>query len=178
MVSSHPDPCLVLVSSCSISTTSGSGNSLIVHWPIANTPECCQRAFSTQWFAFAYTCGFKPRGQGMQEGVAEWGKAGYWGGKAVRVGIRLSFCLSRLNKIDLLWVPPSHFVVFFSKCIIGQLSLTSRICIFVICMNSLEPGGNLRLCVHVCMHGCICVSVHVPCNLTNKIRNLSKQSNR
>lgn len=106
MVSSHPDPCLVLVSSCSISTTSGSGNSLIVHWPIANTPECCQRAFSTQWFAFACTCGFSPEGRGCGRGVAEWGEAGHWGGKAVRVGIRLSFCLSRLNEIDLLWVSP------------------------------------------------------------------------
>ncbi|PWA19067.1 hypothetical protein CCH79_00004983 [Gambusia affinis] len=31
MISSHPDLCLVLVSSCSVSTTSGSGNSLIAH---------------------------------------------------------------------------------------------------------------------------------------------------
>lgn len=47
---------------------------------------------------------FSPRGQGMQHGggVAECGEAGHWGGKAVRVGIRLSFCLSRLNEIDLL----------------------------------------------------------------------------
>lgn len=38
----------------------------------------------------------------QQGGVAECGEAGHWGGKAVRVGIRLSFCLSRLNEIDLL----------------------------------------------------------------------------
>lgn len=38
----------------------------------------------------------------MQEGVAEWGEAGYWGGKAVSTGIRLSFCVLRLNEIDLL----------------------------------------------------------------------------
>lgn len=37
----------------------------------------------------------------MQEGgVAEWGEAGHWGGKAARVGISLSFCLSRLNETD------------------------------------------------------------------------------
>lgn len=39
----------------------------------------------------------------MQEGgrgSAECEEAGHWGGKAVRVGIRLSFCLSRLNEID------------------------------------------------------------------------------
>lgn len=32
--------------------------------------------------------------------MAEWGEAGHWGGKAARVGIRLSFCLQRLNEID------------------------------------------------------------------------------
>lgn len=33
-------------------------------------------------------------------GVAKWGEAGHWGGKATRFGIRLSFCLSRLKEID------------------------------------------------------------------------------
>lgn len=28
------------------------------------------------------------------------------------------------------------------------------------------------------MHACVCVSGHVVCNLTSKIKNLSKQSNR
>ncbi len=32
--------------------------------------------------------------------MAERGEAGHWGGKAVRVGIRLSLCLLRLNEID------------------------------------------------------------------------------
>lgn len=83
--------------------------------------------------------------------MAEWGEAGHWGGKAVGVGIRLSFCLWRLKEIDFIVSSP-HFVVFSSTCIRGQLSLTSKICIFVICMNSLELGGNLRLLVHVSMH--------------------------
>lgn len=33
-------------------------------------------------------------------GVAKWGEAGHWGGKATRFGIRLPFCLSRLKEID------------------------------------------------------------------------------
>lgn len=69
---SLPTPIWVLVSSCSIRTTSGSGNPLIVHWPIANTPECCQRAFSTQWFPFSCTCDFSPEGRGCRSRVAEW----------------------------------------------------------------------------------------------------------
>ena len=37
----------------------------------------------------------------MQEGGGSTGgEAGHRGGKAARVGIRLSFCLSRLNEID------------------------------------------------------------------------------
>lgn len=41
-----------------------------------------------------------------RRGGAEWGESGHWGGKAVRVGIRMSFCLLRLNKIDSLRVSP------------------------------------------------------------------------
>lgn len=154
---SHPDPCLVLVSSCSISTTSGSGNSLIVHWPITNTPECCQRAFSTQWFAFACTCGFSPGGRGCRRRMAEWREAGHWAGKATRVGIKLFVCLSRLNEIDSL----SSFCPVFLKICQHTTDLTLWICIFVIYMDSLVLRGNLRLCVHVCIHACMCVCVWV-----------------
>lgn len=55
-------------------------------------------------------------------------------------------------------------VLFFSKCINRQLILPPCICISVICMSSLELGGNLRLCMHACM----CVSGCVLCNLTSK----------
>lgn len=51
--------------------------------------------------------------------AAEWGEAGHWGGKAVRVGIRLSFRLSRLNEIDSLrgcfFFFPSPFCRVFLK---------------------------------------------------------------
>lgn len=103
------------------------------------------------------------------------GDAGHWRGKEVRFRIRLSFCVWRLSVMDSFWV--SLFLLCFSsKCIRGQLSLSTRICIFPICMNSLELWGNLRF---VCAHVQACVRFwRVRCNLTSKIKNLSKQSNK
>lgn len=67
-------------------------------------------------------------------------------------------CLSVENKRNRFIVGGAFFQGFLVRIFLKMhqqaAALGIQICIFVICMNSSELGGNLRLRLHVCVHAC------------------------
>ncbi len=87
------------------------------------------------------------------------GEAGHWGGKAARVGIRFSFCLLRLNEIDLLssFPPFCHVFLKMHQRTAEPYHPNLHFC------NLHELIGAWRQLTVVCahMHACSCVFVCV-----------------